>query len=155
MCQQNKVDTSLYVEAIHNLARHYYMAAPQSRSRFYGDESDDDDDDVSVNSVNVPVPGRQNRFQLEESDSESEDEGRVVRTEKDKKFEAINTFITAIRNQLRQNNWVETIDGASNHLVGISPARRPALTCPPPPLPHLPSISLSPNLPISRLFDRF
>ena len=101
------------------------MAAPPVRSRFLargGAESDSDDSTSTEGSGAgkvAPQVGRvANRFQLEESDSESEDEGRVVRSEKDKKFEAINSIITAIRNQLRQNNWVETQDGASLHAGG-------------------------------------
>lgn len=93
------------------------MAAPQVRSRFLARGESDSDESTSTEGsgagkVAAAVRGPANRFQLEESDSESEDEGRVVRSEKDKKFEAINVIITAIRNQLRQNNWVETQDCA-------------------------------------------
>jgi len=52
------------------------------------------------------------RFAADSSDSEESTSGRVVRSEKDKKFDALLTIITAIRNQLRNNNWVEIQDGA-------------------------------------------
>jgi translation initiation factor 3 subunit C len=100
------------------------MAAP--RSRFFAEASDSEESSEATSQVDAPAAGGggakgkpsapnarpANRFQMEESESESEDEGRVVRSEKDKKFEALLTITTAIRNQLRIANWVEVQDGA-------------------------------------------
>ena len=81
---------------------------------FRREDSDDSDEGSDEKEEILPVGGGKKaggRFQAD-SDSESDDDTqRVVRTEKEKKFDAILTITVAIRNQLRNNNWVEVQDG--------------------------------------------
>ena len=49
------------------------------------------------------------RWQVE-SESESEDEGRVVRSAKDKRWEMLLSIITQLRNRLRIGDWVRAQD---------------------------------------------
>ena len=97
------------------------MAANQQKSRFFAGDSDSESAASVASEAHDAAGGggkggkaaaRSNRFQVSESEPESEDEGRVVRSEKEKKFDALLTIVTAIRNQLRTSNWVEVQDGA-------------------------------------------
>ena len=92
--------------------------ASNQRSYFRkGDDIDDTDESGSESNEDIPVNvakkvGGGGKFAVQDSESESEDEQRVVRTEKEKKFDALLTIVTAIHNQLRNNNWVEIQNGA-------------------------------------------
>jgi translation initiation factor 3 subunit C len=101
------------------------MSAAAAKSRFFAAESESDDETTSSGSSSdsgrapAPKPGAgakvvaASRFQAVESDSESDEGERVVRSAKDKQFEALGTIVDAIRNQLRIHNWVVLEDGAS------------------------------------------
>ena len=96
-----------------------------NRGSFWGaDDSDDDDDrdeDGSLDDgaggaagggrVGVDAKSKAARFVDLDSDSESDDEKRVVRTAKDKKWDAMLSIIASMNKQLRVNNWQEVEDG--------------------------------------------
>ena len=77
-------------------------------SKFFatGDsESESDDQQSSEDEVMVDDRLTTNRFVY--SSSESEDEGkRVVRSEKDKRLEELNTVVKAVKNHLKISDWV-------------------------------------------------
>jgi len=96
------------------------------RGRFWGDDSggddDSDDDDgeggaggaggaAGAGAKAGPAAGGADkskaRFVDLESDSESDEEKRVVRTAKDKKWDAMLSIIATLTKHLRANNWVE------------------------------------------------
>lgn len=74
-----------------------------------GTESNDEEKHKTVGARMGPT----SRFAvgMESDSSESEDEKRVVRTNKDKKLEALLVIITGIRNQLRISNWSSIEEG--------------------------------------------
>jgi len=97
---------------------------PDARGRFWGAEDSDDDDDRSDDDsqdagaaagaaagAKGAAAGR-GRFADLESDSESDDEKRVVRTAKDKKWDAMLSIIASLNKQLRADNWGEVEEGA-------------------------------------------
>lgn len=109
---------------------------PDARGRFWGAEDSDDDDDRSDDDsqdagaaagatagAKGAAAGR-GRFADLESDSESDDEKRVVRTAKDKKWDAMLSIIASLNKQLRADNWGEVEEGAYRRLEAGSLAPR-------------------------------
>ena len=96
-----------------------------NRGRFWGaDESDDDDDRDENGSIDdgaggaagggragVDAKSKSARFVDLDSDSDSDDEKRVVRTAKDKKWDAMLSIIASMNKQLHANNWQEVEEG--------------------------------------------
>lgn len=133
-----------------------------SKSRFFAEsDSESEEEVVEVVEAAKKVGGR---FKvMEESDSDDEEE-RVVRSEKSKKFEALLTIVTAIRNNLRNNDFPAIQDGECcapfvcpgrlprarrGHPRGDPAAARPPPLPPPPALPSpSPSFSLPARAPL-------
>lgn len=79
-------------------------------SRFFASgDTDSDVSDVSgseSSSSEEEVRGRQQTAKFDFDSSSSEDEKRVVRTEKDKRFDAIKDTIKRIKNALKIKDWI-------------------------------------------------
>jgi len=96
------------------------------RGRFWGDDDESDDESdgsgedgggggggrVAAAAAAPAAGGAKARFVDLESDSESDDEKRVVRTAKDKRWDAMLSIIATLNKHLRANNWVEVEDSA-------------------------------------------
>lgn len=96
------------------------MSGVANKSRFFAGDSDEDSDDRSETSSQPSEEQKpkttakpiQSRFaELDEDDSDSDDEDRVVRSEKEKRFDAIQSVIGTLRNHMKINNWVEIEEG--------------------------------------------
>ncbi|CAN0229016.1 unnamed protein product [Discosporangium mesarthrocarpum] len=77
-------------------------------SKFWAQASEsgsDSDSDSDSDSSMGGQPGAQRRQWAVDSDSESEDEVRVVKSAKDRSFEAINISVGKIRNHMKINDW--------------------------------------------------
>jgi hypothetical protein len=113
--------------------------ASKAPSKFYsGQESSSEEEEQQVKAVEKKAAGG---GRYDDSEEEEGEEARVVRTEKEKKFDALLTIVTAIRNTLRNNNWPEVQNGevythAQAHNRATHPCLLPLLNpLPPPPSP--------------------
>ena len=102
-----------------------------SKSRFFAEsESESEEEIQEVVEATKKVGGK---FKVIEDSDDSDDEDRVVRSEKDKKFDALLVIVTAIKNSLRNADFPSLQDGASLPLPTWRPAApRPAARAPPP-----------------------
>jgi translation initiation factor 3 subunit C len=77
-----------------------------ARSSFWqqGSESESDSESGSDDSIEAPVAA-QERFKRTISDESSSDDDRKVRSEKDKRFDALANTIRQINNALKINDW--------------------------------------------------
>ncbi len=95
--------------------------ASAGRSKFFADSSSEESDtetsrssDLSDDEKPVKTTAKAapvSRFMAVESESESEDENRVVRSAKDKRWDALLSIIGSIRNHLRISDWVALQEG--------------------------------------------
>ena len=67
--------------------------------------SDNDNEEVKGK-----VTGGKNQWNLSSSDSDSEDEGRVVKSGKTKRFEALQTTTEDIKKKIRINDWNQVLE---------------------------------------------
>jgi hypothetical protein len=94
-------------------------AAAADRGRFWendsesesGSGSDAGSESQEEEKRKVAAKAPVKRFAELEEESESDDEKRVVRTAKDKKWEAMLSIINNLRNQLRIHDWVRIEEG--------------------------------------------
>jgi len=91
-------------------------------SRFWGagSDSESDEDDVELSQEedsNVESDGEEGSgeetgfFDRPDSDDEEPDVKRVVRSQRDKRNEAMNNSIRSIKNAVKINDWVAIQDG--------------------------------------------
>ena len=108
-----------------------FAAAMASKSRFFAESESESEEEVQeVQETAKKVGGR---FKVMDEESSDDDADRVVRSEKDKKFDALLVIVTAIKNSLRNADFPSLQDGASLPLPTWRPAApRPAARAPPP-----------------------
>ena len=74
------------------------------------DSSSDSGSESDNEEVKGKVTGGKNQWNLSSSDSDSEDEGRVVKSGKTKRFEALQTTTEDIKKKIRINDWNQVLE---------------------------------------------
>ena len=90
----------------HKMSGRFFAGSSGSDS----DSSSDSGSDSDNEEVKGKVTGGKNQWNLSSSDSDSEDEGRVVKSGKTKRFEALQTTTEDIKKKIRINDWNQVLE---------------------------------------------
>ena len=90
----------------HTMSGRFFAGSSGSDS----DSSSDSGSDSDNEEVKGKVTGGKNQWNLSSSDSDSEDEGRVVKSGKTKRFEALQTTTEDIKKKIRINDWNQVLE---------------------------------------------
>jgi len=94
-------------------------------SRFFasGDSSESEDEVQEPQKASAEVAEKPTRYALESSDEE-DDQQRVVRSEKDKRFDQLKSIIKALQNAIKISDWVRILNHFDQLTVELGKAKK-------------------------------